>query len=63
MGVCAGPDEVVLVGLLGGARTARVDHDQLPAPRAQRTQAPAHVGSGHQTAVRDERVRAEHQEV
>ena len=62
-GVRAGPDEVVLVGLLGGARAARVDHDDLAAALADRAQAAAHVGRGEQAAVRDERVGAEQQQV
>ena len=61
--VGAGPDRVVLVGGLGGAAAARVDDDELAAARLQRLQPAAHVGRGHQRAVRRERVGAEHQQV
>ena len=41
--VAAGADEVVLVGLLGGAGAARVHDHDLPAALADAAQAPAHV--------------------
>ena len=61
--VAAGPDEVVLVGLVGGAGAARVHHHDLAAALADAAQPAAHVGRGEQAAVRHERVRAEHQQV
>ena len=61
--VAAGPDEVVLVGVLGRARAARVDHHDLAAALADAAQPAAHVGRGQQAAVRDERVGAEQQQV
>ena len=63
MRVGAGTDRMVLVGDLRRAAAARVDDDELPAARPQRLQPPAHVGRGHQRAVRGQRVRAEHQQV
>ena len=61
--VGAGADEVVLVGLLGGAGAPRVDHDDLAAALANRPQPPAHVGRRHQAAVGVQRVGAEDQQV
>ena len=61
--VGAGPDEVVLVGVLGGARAARVDDDDLAAALADRAQATARVRRRHQRAVGRQRVRAEHEQV
>ncbi len=61
--VAAGPDEVVLVGLVGGARPARVHHHDLAAALADPPQAAAHVGRGQEAAVRHQRVGAEHQQV
>ena len=61
--VGAGLDEVVLVRLLGGAGAARVHHHDLAAALADAAQPPAHVGRGEQAAVRDQRVRAQHQQV
>ena len=61
--VGAGADEVVLVGLLGGARAARVDDHDLAAALADAPQPAAHVGRGQQAAVRHERVGAEDQQV
>ena len=61
--VGAGPDEVVLVGDLGRAAAARVDHDDAAAALPDRAQPAAHVGRGQQAAVGGERVRAEHQQV
>ena len=62
--VRARADEVVLVGVLGRPRAARVDHHDLAAALADPADAPAHVGSGEQAAVRDQRVRApDHQVV
>ena len=52
VGVAAGADEVVLVGGLGGARAARIDHHDLAAALADRPQPAAHVGRGEQAAVR-----------
>jgi hypothetical protein len=62
-GVGAGADEVVLVGLLGGAAAAGVDHDHLAAAVADAPQAAAHVGRGQQAAVGGERVGPEDQQV
>jgi hypothetical protein len=59
----AGADEVVLVGLARGARAPRVDDDDLAAARANRAQAPAHVGRREQAAVGGERVGAEDEQV
>ena len=44
-------------------RAPRVDDDDPAAALADRAQPPAHVGRGHQAAVRDERVGAEDQQV
>ena len=63
VGVGAGPDEEVLVGLLGRLRAAGVDHDEPPAARPERVEPAGEVGRGHQAAVRRVRVRAEDQEV
>jgi hypothetical protein len=49
--VGAGPDEVVLVGLLGRAGATRVDDDDLAAALADAPQTPAHVRRGEQAAV------------
>ena len=58
-----GPDEVVLVGDLGGLGAARVDTTIRP-PRAFSVAQPLReVGRGHQRAVGGHRVRAEHEEV
>ena len=61
--VAAWADEVVLVGLLGRAGPARVHHHDLAAALADAAQPAAHVGSGEQAAVRDQRVCAEHEQV
>ncbi len=61
--VGAGPDEVVLGGLAGGAASPRVDDHHLAAALADRADAPAHVGRGQQRAVGDQRVGAEDQQV
>ena len=61
--VGARADEVVLVGLLGRAAAARVDHDDAAAALPDRAQPAAHVGRGQQAAVGGERVGAEHQQV
>ena len=53
----------MLVGLLGRAAAARVDHDDAPAALPDRAQAAAHVGRGQQAAVRGQRVGAQHQQV
>ena len=62
-GVGAGPDEQVLVGLLGGLRAARVDDDELPAARRAAPRAGPGSRARSEAAVRRERVRAEHQQV
>ena len=62
-GVGAGPDEQVLVGLLGGARAPRVDDHDPSAAGAQRSQPAAHVRRGHQRAVGGQRVGPEHEQV
>jgi hypothetical protein len=62
-GVRARPDEVMLVGLLGRAGAAGVDHDHLAAPLADAAQPSAHVRRGEQAAVRDERVGAQQEQV
>ena len=61
--VGARADEVVLVGLARGARAPRVDDDDLAAARADRAQAPAHVGRREQAAVGGQRVGAEDEQV
>ncbi len=63
VGIGARPDEVVFVGLLGGAAAARIEDDELAAACPQRPEAAAHVGGGHQAAVRREWVRAEYEQV
>jgi hypothetical protein len=63
VGIGAGPDEVVLVGVLGGAAAAGVDHHDLAAALAYGAHAPAIVGRRHQAAVRRQRVRTQHQHV
>ncbi len=50
--------------MLGRARAARVDHNDLAAPLADPADAPAHVGRRQKAAVRDQRIRApDHQVV
>ena len=61
--VGAGLDEVMLVRLLGGAGATRVHDHDLAAALADAAQPAAHVGRGEQAAVRDQRVRAQHDEV
>jgi hypothetical protein len=56
-------DEVVLVGLAGGARAPRVDDDDLAAAGADRPQPPAHVGRREQAAVGGQGVGAEDEQV
>ncbi len=63
MRVGAGPDEVVLVGDLGGTAAPRVDDHDLPPALADRPQAPPHVRRRQEAAVRSERVRPQEQQV
>ena len=58
-----GPDEMVLVRLSRGSRPHGVDDDHLPAARPDRSQPASHVGSGDETAVRDDWVGSEDQEM
>ncbi len=53
----------VLVGLLGGLGATRIDDHDLAAALAHAAQAPAHVGRGHDAAVRDHRIAAQAEEV
>ena len=53
----------VLVGAIGRLAAPRIDHDEAPAPRAQRVEPLLHARRRHQAAVRGERVRPEHQHV
>ena len=52
-----------LVGALGGAGAARIDHHHLAAARANRVEPPEHVGRREQAALRRVRVGAEHEQV
>ena len=61
--VRAGADEVVLVGLLGGAGAARIDDHDLAPPLTDPAQPAAHVGRRHQAAVGGQRVGAEDDQV
>ena len=61
-GVGAGTDRDVLIGGLGGAGAARIDHDDLAASITNGLDAARVVGGGADTAVRYERVGAEQHE-
>ena len=61
--VGAGPDRVVLVRDLGGARAARVDHDDLAPTRPDSLEPASDVRGGHQRSVGHQRIRTEHEEV
>ncbi len=57
--VGAGANEHVSIGALRGFGAARIEHHDAAAACLDRLQARAHVGRGHQRAVRRERIRAE----
>ena len=59
----ARPDEVVLVGGLGGPGAPRVHDHDLSAALADRAKAAAHVGRGEQAPVGHERVGAQDEQV
>ena len=61
--VGAGPDEQVLVGGQGGAGADRVDHHQFPASRLESFDPARPIRGRGQTAVRHERIGAQHQQV
>ncbi len=61
--VGAGSHGHVLVGLLGGAREAGVDHDDLAAARLDRLHPAGEVGRGAERAVGFPRVGTEHDQV
>ena len=63
MGVGAGDDRDPLVGLGGGLRPTRIDHDDLPATGAQRLEPAREVGRGAEAAIRRVGVGAHDHEV
>src|SRR6185369_9436069 len=61
--VAAGTDLHELVGLLRGLAAARIDDDDFASALADRANAVFHVRSGHRASLRDQRIRADAQEV
>ncbi len=60
--VGAGPNEVMVVGDLGGLRAARVHQHELAAPGPDVGEPPLHVRRRHQRAVRGQGIAADEQE-
>src|SRR5579883_979328 len=63
MSIAAGTNKMVLVSFLGGPCTIWVDDHNFAATLMQTPQPPAHIRGGHQAAIRNERIRAEQQQV
>jgi hypothetical protein len=62
VGIAAGLDGEVSIGDRRGLRSPGIDDDEHAPPLAVGAQARAHVGSRHQAAVRDQRVRSQDEE-